>query len=1196
MTQESGGLRQTAISRFSFAISDLDRTDLRWYLEDYLQHPYEPAPFIAARVEQRLREIGEELFHKIFESNRDATRLWLRLYEDLVETRVEIVSEGRSSSLIPWELLRDPQTNTPLALRARSFVRTLANSIEPPRLPRTSGPIRILLVICRPDGPHDVPFRSVASRLIKGLNQDARAAFDLHVLRPPTFQQLARVLRDAKEQDEPYHVVHFDGYGVYDEYQEAISINNPHVFVDRRPGKYGYLAFENHTRPNNFEPVDGRAIGRLLVETGVPVLVLIACRSAHADNTAEPQLDMKAAITTPPIADLPNSHEQVQAFGSLAQEVMDAGALGVVAMHYNVYVVTAAQFVAELYTMLTQGVTLGEAVTRGRKNLADQPLREVVSAPIPFADWWVPIIYEDAPVALFPKPERSQKLEITLNPAAATPTAKSVVSNVPPEPDSGFWGRDETLLALDRAFDMQSVVLLHAYAGSGKTTTAAEFARWYALTGGIDGPVLWTSFEHYTPLQRVLDTLGRVFEPLLEQSNIHWFTLTDDQRREVALQVLGAIPVLWIWDNVTPIAGFPSGTTSAWSQGEQRELADFLRGARQTQAKFLLTSRRAERGWLGDLPTRIQVPPMPMQERKQLARALAEKHGWKPEEVGGLYPLLVYTQGNPLTITVLVGQAVRDGLRTSKQIDDFLSKLQAGETTFEDETIEGRTKSLGASLSYGFERAFSDNERKILALLHFFQGFVDVDALRVMGDNEAPWCLPEVHNLTRKIGIELLDRAAEIGLLTAYGGGYYAIHPALPWYFKNLFEQYYEHPGNIRTEGQFPARAFVEAMGKLGDYYHNQYDEGNRNVINVLEAEEANLLHARQLARSNGWWSALTSTMQGLRILYEHTGRRVEWRRLVEEIVPDFVDLSTQGPLPGREAEWSLITAYRVRLAQEARQWREAEQLQRACVEWDRQRVASILTVHPDRLDKTQRNAIRTLAVSVSGLGNILREEDKHECITVYEEAIRLYELIGDEHTEAITAFNLGMAYTDVTSIRDLALAEHWYQLSLKLRDERDGLGRSRCLVQLGLLAYERFRDARATQQENNQLLGHLSIALQFYFRALELLPSNAVNDLAGTHHQLGNIYRVAGDLDRALPHYREAIRYAELADNFYASGQTRYNVAIALAEAGRSEDALLYAQAALRNFDSYGQGAAHIVQLTQRLIASIQEDMQSKT
>jgi len=42
-------------------------------------------------------------------------------------------------------------------------------------------------------------------------------------------------------------------------------------------------------------------------------------------------------------------------------------------------------------------------------------------------------------------------------------------------------------------------VLLHAYAGSGKTATAAEFARWYATTGGIRGPVLFTSFEQHQP-------------------------------------------------------------------------------------------------------------------------------------------------------------------------------------------------------------------------------------------------------------------------------------------------------------------------------------------------------------------------------------------------------------------------------------------------------------------------------------------------------------------------------------------------------------------------------------------------------------------------------------------------------------------------------------------------------------------------
>ena len=39
----------------------------------------------------------------------------------------------------------------------------------------------------------------------------------------------------------------------------------------------------------------------------------------------------------------------MRAYGSLAAEMADAGVPGVVAMRYNVYVITAVQFVAELY-------------------------------------------------------------------------------------------------------------------------------------------------------------------------------------------------------------------------------------------------------------------------------------------------------------------------------------------------------------------------------------------------------------------------------------------------------------------------------------------------------------------------------------------------------------------------------------------------------------------------------------------------------------------------------------------------------------------------------------------------------------------------------------------------------------------------------------------------------------------------------
>jgi len=1224
------GARRTATASFGFKLTAQDHQDIRWYLEDYLQYPQEPAPTIAARIEKRMTEIGVELFTALFEPSDDATGdardLWATLRTELSETRVEIVTSVQEATSIPWELIRDPKTNTALALRARAFVRAQPQAVQEPYVPESDAErIRILLVICRPKRDDDVPFRSVATRLIKGLSDDARARFQLDVLRPPTFEQLGRVLRAAKADGQPYHVVHFDGHGVFLDMErlfkqweehteeemlrllaEILDIDDdrfsPTVIYPKTPegGRHGYVAFENPESGHNIRLVDAQELSGALLEGGVPLLVLNACRSAYAEAPTEPVsagTESESPGTKASAPDAQDVHAQIRALGSLAQEVMDAGVTGVVAMRYMVYVVTAAQFVAELYATLTQGRSLGQAVTLGRKKLADDPLREIAFEPHPLQDWSVPVVYEADPIALFPKRDEAETLTVTVGDERVTAERGELDPELPKRPDAGFFGRDETLLALDRAFDRQHVVLLHAYAGSGKTVTAAEFARWYALTGGVRGPVLFTSFEQHTPLARVLDQIGHVFGQALERSGINWLAKDDDERRSIALDVLNQIPVLWIWDNVEPVAGFPSGTESAWSKEEQQALVDFLRDARETHARFLLTSRRDEQAWLGDLPQRIAIPPMPFQERVQLARALAERHGRRLTDVDDWRPLLAFTRGNPLTITVLVGQALRDGLKTKDEIEDFVARLRAGEAAFDDEASEGRSKSLGASLSYGFEHAFSEQDRKRLALLHFFQGYVNVDVLRTMGHAEADWCLPELRGLTREAGIALLDRAADVGLLTAHGGAYYTIHPALPWFFKELFDEYYLQRETSGDDQQLrPPRAFVEAMGALANHCHHEYGAGNRGIIRALAAEEPNLLHARQVARRHGWWGRVISVMQGLDQLYDHTGRQAEWARLVDEIVPDFVDPAGDGPLPGREDEWRFVTDYRVRLARKAREWANGERLQRIIVDWDRQRAAAALALPPEQLDNSQQGAIRTLTVGVELLGHIQREVGKPDCVRSYEDAISLSQRIGNEHLESIVAFNLGRAYSEIRGLRDLDEAERWCHRSLELRDKRDEQGRGGCWAQLGLVAYERFKEAREAQKPKDEVLRHLNDALGFYDRALQMfLPSNAVVSLAVTHNQLGIIYGTAGDLDAALPHFREAIRYKEAAGDVYSAGQTRYNVAVGLAGARRFADALEYARAALRDYQTFGGRAAEDIRGTRELIAKIEGDIQAQ-
>jgi tetratricopeptide (TPR) repeat protein len=1158
-----------------FVMSPQDGELIRWYLEDYLQFDQDPAPTIAKRAEKLMAERGEALFTSIFESSHQGVLLWGRIEPHLSSIRIEITTGIAEATAIPWELIRNPHTKTNLALSAEAFVRT-QHGAQLALAPQAEvEKVRILLVICRPQGGADVPFRSVAGRMVTGLSDADRAAFQLDVLRPPTYEQLAKTLGLAKERGRPYHIVHFDGHGIYADPKDldgAGKIFNSHTLKGEATGVRGYLAFEDPEGKTRSKFVDGFTVGALLENAGVPILILNACQSAFAEARAEPH-DAAPKAT----------RDEIEAYGSLAQAVMESGAAGVVAMRYSVYVVTAAQFVAELYAALGRGRRLGEAVTWARKNLAAQPERRIAFEARPLQDWSVPVVWERAPLRLWPEKSDAAPFSIKLDDGTAARQG-AVDQALPERPDVGFFGRDETLYALDRAFDKHRIVLLHAYAGSGKTTTAAEFARWYASTGGVEGPVLFTSFERHLPLARVLDKMGAVFGPMLEHSGIHWDAETDEaRRREIALQILSQIPVLWIWDNIEPVTGFPAGVKSDWNAAEQQELRAFLSAARDTKAKFLLTSRRDEQAWLGDLPCRVAVPPMPMQERLQLAGAIADKRGRRLADLPDLTPLLRFTRGNPLTILVTIGEALRAGIDTKDRLDAFVAALRNGEAAIADEETEGRSKSLGASLSYGFGHAFSEDERKILALLHLFQGFVDVNLLRFMGHPDAEWSQEAVRDLTYERGIALLDRAAELGLLVAHGDGYYGIHPALPWYFHDLFER--THPAEA---GDRARRAFVETMGHLGDHYAAQYASGHSKVMSVLIAEEDNFLAAWRLAREHGWWSCVTSTMQGLRNLYLDTGRNAAWRRLVETIVPDFIDPATDGPLSGREEAWSLVTQYRVRLVMDDRNWAEAERLQRVRVDWAREHARPALeSARETRTDK-QRHAIHRLGASVHDLAEIQRHKADPTCAGTYREAFELAEAIDDATAQATCAFNLGNAYGAVADLSNLDEAECWARKGLDLRQPDDALGRGKSLSQLGDIFYRRFREAPKAKRPAAEATNFLSKAAQWYEQALETLPETDITDCGIMHNQLGVIYRHAGDTARALEHYRRAIRYRERAGDLFGAGGTRFNVALTLLDADGFDDARAYAEAALANFQTFGERAAAQIQNTERLIADI--------
>jgi hypothetical protein len=214
VTWRDGPESQEAVTEFIEQPDPGDGERIRWYLEDYPEFPADPAPAIARQAEQRLAQVGTDLFAHVF-SDPDAQDIWAQARRHLNDVRVEVDTDPSAGPGPAWELLRDPRRDAPVALGAKEFVRTHRRAADHPPLPQASGDhLRVLLVICRPDRGNDVAFRSVASRLIRG-GAAQMEGLDLDVLRPATYAQLSNVLHNAHAAGRPYHVVHFDGHGTY---------------------------------------------------------------------------------------------------------------------------------------------------------------------------------------------------------------------------------------------------------------------------------------------------------------------------------------------------------------------------------------------------------------------------------------------------------------------------------------------------------------------------------------------------------------------------------------------------------------------------------------------------------------------------------------------------------------------------------------------------------------------------------------------------------------------------------------------------------------------------------------------------------------------------------------------------------------------------------------------------------------------
>ncbi len=482
----------TTESPYGFPVAGRPRSDLmtelRWYLEQFLSYPFPPETEHVERVLDALRRWGETAFRSLAPASLGIPTIT----SSHEPRRLRIQSDDPRILSWPWEALRDSH-NRPIG-QTTQIERSVATTPEPLLLPAElpTDRINVLLVTARPED--DVTYRSISRALVE-LVAARQLPAHVHVLRPPTS---ARLREHLAERPATYHVLHFDGHGVYTEGYFG------------RPE--GHLLFEDEAGRPDYVP--GRVLGGFLRSSPIPIVVLNACQSAMLDANAE------------------------DAFASVAAALIRNGARSVVAMAYSLNVSGAQQFLPAFYGRLFETGSVAESVLAGRRRMADNPGRICARGRFDLEDWLLPVLYQQAPVDLS---------FAVGKPASEIPETSDFES----EPLlRSFYGRDDALLRLERAFRKKpATTVLHGLGGVGKTTLAKGLVDWLRATDGLGEGCSWLDFRQIHGIDSVLNRLA---EPILGKD----FALLDRQRKIASLaKALRDRRRILVWDNFESAVG-----------------------------------------------------------------------------------------------------------------------------------------------------------------------------------------------------------------------------------------------------------------------------------------------------------------------------------------------------------------------------------------------------------------------------------------------------------------------------------------------------------------------------------------------------------------------------------------------------------------------------------------------------------------
>ena len=1156
--------RELASGRFMVEapLGVIEADDLRWYLEDYAVWPSPLLAGRAERVEAALESWGRLLHDAALPEAAVAEVLksWeavdaaegprpSRRFSIDVDAAPDVGTPEATASYmreaarlllldLPWELMHDGRNYLFQGARPVNVRRRLPTGYATPA-PVVGAPIRVLVASPRPEDESCayVDHRASAGPMVEALEAVA-GQVELRLLTPPTLNALRNELDRARLEGRPFHVLHFDGHGVYDRHGGQGMLCFEHEEDSRRPrGKRRHAS------------VFANELGTLLREHGIPLLVLDAIQTAQAATASE----------------------------SLASTLLKSGVGSVVAMSHSVLAETSRRFMEAFYRALGRGERVGTAMLAGQRELKGNTVRGRVFGQGEFRlqDWFVPVLYQDRDdPQLFRNTPTPQTLEDRRT------LLDKRLGELPPPPSQGFVGRSRELLALERLLAVERYAVLRGQGGEGKTALATEFARWCVRAGQVRRAA-FVSAESHGQASAMLDSIGRQLVGkaygVAAYSNL-------DEAIEPVLRELREQSTLLVIDNVESVLAAPYELSDA-EPGEAGRVRDkaLVAGERENAAAILaLAARLMACGETRLLFTSREALPEPFDGEMQcielqrlsrvnamqlLERTLSLDAAGQGQEADAeredIEALIDAVHGHARTLALLAPALRAQG---PAEIQADLANLMAEM----DRRFPGqRERSLLASVELSLRR-LPPALRERAQVLGLFQGAVDLDMLQHM----TGWDEED----TRALAAALV----ETGLATLERYNHLSLNPALCPYLATRWPL---------AERQAAEARWVESMRAYAEFLNQQrlrnaemaaaltvmelpnlmalLDRTVRagdpeatldlttTLNELLQARNSPRLSARIVQSRDAATQALGSTGPS-HALFQAEGARVE-QLMQSGRISDALDAARRlharaledGEQAYLGADYDLAVAA-LMLGRVLQSSGHAETALWA-LEDARRRFDAIEAGSPES------GAARMAAIAITETANALRDLGRlDEAAQAYEQSIILGRRRGDERSIAIDVGQLGTLRSLQGRFGDAIAA--WTEA----RDLFQALGETASVAvawhQIGIV-HQQAGQGEAAEHAYRQSL------------AIKVQHGN-LSGQAATLGQLGRLY--AADLGRheeAVGYYRKAVEAFLALGDAASEGRVRSQLAATLLHLGHLSDARREIERAISCLRGLGHG-----------------------